>query len=137
VVGDFGAWDFANIAVRFFAEVCLIGLLGKLVPLGGKDTFAPRLFEGESRTADASEEVYKCELSLVWNKLIFSVRDTANGNSIARHNGIGANEVLNPGSFSKKPACSSSLSVRGNVGPNRIGETFSHNCNRCSQIGLS
>jgi len=33
VVGDFGAWDFANIAVRFFAEVGLISLLGELVPL--------------------------------------------------------------------------------------------------------
>ena len=45
----------ANVAVRVFAKIRLIGDLGVFVPIGGEDTFAARPLKREAEAADPAE----------------------------------------------------------------------------------
>jgi hypothetical protein len=48
-----------DVAVGTLAEVGFVSDLRLPVPVGGKDAFAARPFEGEAEAADAAEEVYE------------------------------------------------------------------------------
>ena len=59
MVGDVRSWDFSYIPSRTVAEVGLVGLLGKLIPIGGKNTSGTGGFKGQSHSADSAEQVDK------------------------------------------------------------------------------
>lgn len=54
-----------DVAVRAFAEVGSVGLLGKLVPIAGEDALATGALERDAESTDAAKEVDEAELGSI------------------------------------------------------------------------
>src|SRR3989338_1509535 len=65
MVGHVLSDKLCNIAKRFFAKICFIHDLARLVPLGSKNAFAASTLKSDTDTANARKQVYEFELFAV------------------------------------------------------------------------
>src|SRR3989338_145398 len=81
ILGD----KLCNIAKRFFAKICFIHDLARLVPPGRKNAFAANTLKSDTDTANARKQVYEFELfavSVCHGHLIKSSTPTSNALAI-------------------------------------------------------
>ena len=66
MVWNIGRLNCLDVTLRHLPVPGLVGLLAEFIPFTGKNTSAAQLFERDSESSDAGEQIDKCEIMRRW-----------------------------------------------------------------------